>query len=319
MLAVVARPDRAQACSARADGPACMAFAPRPLVDVHVVRQHRKKVRLRFTTGSLYERTVARRALWRQGCRAGRTGAHGIVVLDFGRQAYNGHTYGTILFSGRFASNRSISYATRAYARGYARCTPRASHARITLARGTSNYGLYVPSPFRAGRRWARETMRFALYLRRHGLDGRVRAAAADDVEPAWDRGFHRTHAFFRGFHSARTGYLLYNYGSLDGGVGHIWTLRQAFYVSGGMRYARALPEIYYPWMARQWAELSRLAVRRYGRPVSFAGLMTQHWRGCRRCGFRPHEARRALVRELSRHPRTRLRSFGPLTNIGTA
>ena len=286
-----------------------------PRHDVH----KRLRVRLRFTTGSLYERTVARRSLWHQGCRAGRGGAHGIVVLDFGRPAYDGHTYGTILFSGRFASNRGITYALRAYARGYARCVPRASLARITLARGTSNYGLYVPSPFGAGRRWARETMRLAHYLRNHGLDDRVRAAAADDVEPAWDRDFQRTHEFFGGFRSARTGYLLYNYGSLDGGVGHIWTLRQAFYVAGGMRYARALPEIYYRSMALQWAELSRLAVRHYGRPIAFGGLMTQHWGGCRRCGFRPHEAKRALVRELSRHPGTRLRSFGPLTNIQTA
>jgi hypothetical protein len=35
------------------------------------------------------------------------------------------------------------------------------------------------------------------------------------------------------------------NYGSLDGGAGGIWNVRQAFYVSGGMRYARAMPEIY--------------------------------------------------------------------------
>jgi hypothetical protein len=237
-------------------------------------------------------------------------------VLDFGRLAHDGHGYGTSLFTNRFASNRSITWAMKSFALGYVRCLPRRSLARITLARGTSNYYTSIPSHYRAGRRWAAHTMALGKWLRRHHLSEHVRAAAADDAEPAWDPTFHRTREFFRGYASARTGYLLYNYGSLDGGVGTIWSLRQAFYVSGGMKYARALPEIYYPSMARQWAELSRLAVRRYGRPVPFAGLMTQHWSGCRRCGFRPHEARRALIKELARHPRTRVDTSVAVTNI---
>src|SRR5207247_1368467 len=55
------------------------------------------------------------------------------------------------------------------------------------------------------------------------------------------DRTFHRSRDFFRGFYSARTGYLLYNYGLLDGGVGGIWSLRQVFFVAGGMRDATVL------------------------------------------------------------------------------
>jgi hypothetical protein len=91
--------------------------------------------------------------------------------------------------------------------------------------------------------------------------------------------------------------------------------VRQAYYVAAGMRYARAVPEIYNHAMARQWAYLSRLGVERYGRPIAFAGLMTQR---CRQCGFTAAEAHEALVGELARSPRTRVRSFAAVTNIGT-
>src|SRR5207237_9059999 len=123
----------------------------------------------------------------------------------------------------------------------------------------------------------------------------------------ARDRTFRRTPDCFRGFRSACTGYLLYNYGSLDGGAGGIWNVRQAYYVAGGMRYARAVPEIYNRAMARQWARLSRLGVRYYGKPVNFAGVMTQHSQRCRRCGYAPAQAHHALVRELARHRSTRV------------
>ena len=85
-------------------------------------------------------------------------------------------------------------------------------------------------------------------------------SAAADDVEPAWDRSFHRTRDFFRGYRDAHTGHAIYNYGSLDGGVGSVWNARQVFFVTSGMRYAQAIPEIYNNAMAREWAELAHIA-----------------------------------------------------------
>src|SRR5207248_182907 len=72
-----------------------------------------------------------------------------------------------------------------------------------------------------------------------------VTAAAADDVEPAWDRSFHRTRDFFRGYRDAEFGHALYNFGSLDGGVGSIWNAKQIFFVASGMKYVAAIPEIY--------------------------------------------------------------------------
>src|SRR5581483_9183252 len=204
--------------------------------------------------------------------------------------------YGTILFSGRFASNHKITRAMLRYAAGYDSCLPRGSTAFIALARGTSNYHPTVPSAYAAGVRWARETNRLGLMLDRKGLAEHVEAAAADDAEPAWDRGFRRTRDFFHGFRAAVHGHTLYDYGSLDGGVGAIWSARQAWYVAGGLRHTRALPEIYNSAMAAEWAELARIASGRYHLPVQFAGVMTQGTSSCN-CGLRPPAAHRVLER----------------------
>jgi hypothetical protein len=266
---------------------------------------------------SLYERTTSPAVLRAQGCRIGHMRTNGIVVLDFGKPAFAHRTYGTTTFSDRFASNTAITWALKSYARGYVECLPKKSTARITLVRGTSNYHLWtIPSGVTAGRLWAQATAAFGRYLALHGFDGHVKAASGDDAEPDWDRTFARTYNFFRGFRSAHTGYLLYNYGSLDGGPGRIWTLTQAYYVAAGMRYARAVPEIYTRTMAREWALLSRLAAQRYGKPVQFAGVMTQHSKTCRFGCYTPSQAHEALVQELAKSPTTRLRTLATVTNI---
>ncbi len=185
------------------------------------------------------------------------------------------------------------------YARGYVACLPRGSSDRIALARGTSNYHPSVPSVYKAGRKWARETMTLQRALRARSLDAHVTSAAADDVEPAWDRSFWRTRDFYRGYADSRVGHALYNYGSLDGGiVSGVWNAHQAFYVTGGMRYARAIPEIYNRTMAREWAALAQVAQHRYHRSVKFAGVMTE--RTSSNHGVKPRDAHRMLVRELT-------------------
>jgi hypothetical protein len=250
-------------------------------------------------TISLYERTTDAGIFRQQGCSAARRGATGVIILDFGKPSYNGHTYGTILFSGAFAGNKKITRAMLSYARGYARCLPRGSTDRIHLARGTSNYHPSVPSVYKAGRKWARETMALQRVLRGGHIDSHVTAAAADDVEPAWDPSFWRTRDFYRGYADSRVGHPLYNYGSLDGGiVSGYWNAHQAFYVTGGMRYAHAIPEIYNQAMAQQWAALAQIAKKRYHRSVRFAGVMTEHTPGNH--GVKPRDAHRMLVRELA-------------------
>lgn len=287
------------------------------------VRKHpvQKRVRVRRqhthrATQSYYVRTLSGRKMARRGCRTARRQASGIVILAFGRLYARGGVYGTQTFGGDFASNPAITTAMKTFARSYARCLPRRSRARIVLARGTSNYSPAVPSTFRAGWGWARQAVALARFLEQSGLRRHVRSAAAIDAEPAWNRGFRRTRNFFRGYRAGRPGIVLYNFGSLDGGVGRIWNARQVWFVSSGMRYARMIPEIYYPGMAEQWAAMSRLAVGRYGRPIRFAGVMTQHRAvpGCA-CGYWPGQAHRLLVRALRAHPKTRVGRL-PMTNI---
>jgi hypothetical protein len=268
-------------------------------------------------TVSLYEHTTKQSRLRRQGCDAGKRGVGGIVILDFGQPAYNGHTYGTNLFSGAFAGNEQITGAMLAYAVGYRRCLPRGSKLSISLARGTSNYHPQVPSAYQAGRRWAREVHRFELQLRSRGLSEHVTSAAADDVEPAWDRSFHRTRDFFRGYRDAHTGHVLYNFGSLDGGVGSVWNARQIFFVASGMRYVAAIPEIYNHAMAKQWAELAHIAKHRYHRPLKFAGVMTQ--RTSSNHAMKPRDAHKVLVRALASVGSSAADVPATLTNIRQA
>ncbi|HZS24561.1 MAG TPA: hypothetical protein VFA30_06180 [Gaiellaceae bacterium] len=268
-------------------------------------------------TISLYEHTVAPSRLRAQGCQAAQRGVGGIVILDFGQPAYNGHTYGTYLFSGRFAGNKAITQAMYSYAVGYHRCLAKTLKLRIVLARGTSNYHPQVPSAYRAGRKWARETMSLQHRLTNHTLDSQVVSAAADDVEPAWDRGFHHTRDFYRGYRDARIGHTLYNYGSLDGGVGSIWSARQTFFVTSGMRYAAAIPEIYNHAMAREWAELAHIAKHRYHRPLRFAGVMTTHT--SRNHGMKPGDAHSTLVAALASRMASAPDVPATLTNIVSA
>ncbi len=256
----------------------------------------------RTTTLSLYERDARPARLARQGCDAARRGERGVVVLDFGKPAYagRGHRrgYGTIDFSDRFVSDHSITMGMLGWARGYVRCLPRYSSAVITLARGTSNYQPSVPSAWVAGKRWAGAVLALGRKLHRHGLSGHVRSAAADDLEPAWDRSFRQTGRFIHGFRRYAPGRTLYDYGSLDGGVGAIWSARQMMDVTGGEGRTAVIPEIYYASQAREWAEFAYIAHRRFHRRVHFAGVMTQG--PCRRCGLRPLYAHRALVHALA-------------------
>jgi hypothetical protein len=278
-------------------GQATKRQAPKPKAKAKQA-QPRPKHPLQATTLSLYEHTTQPRFLAHQGCYAARRHESGVVVLDFGKPAFEHGGYGTLLFSGRFATNRRITNAMFGYAHGYVSCLPEGSTATIELARGTSNYHPAVPSAYTAGVRWARETNRLGRMLARKGLDGHVEATAADDAEPAWDPAFRQTRQFFHGFRTAVHGHTLFDYGSLDGGVGAVWSSRQAWYVAGGLANTKALPEIYNSAMAEQWAELARIASGKYHRGIQFAGVMTQGTPSCD-CGLGPTAAHDALATAL--------------------
>src|SRR3954462_11252507 len=183
-------PQHARLAAPAVEHPARHHAKPTPKPAPHPqLASRRVSARTARATVSLYEHTTRQSNLRRQGCSAAKRGVGGIVILDFGQPAYNGHTYGTYLFSGRFAGNRSITRAMFAYAYGYHRCLARGSRLQVALARGTSNYHPQVPSAYRAGRKWARETMALQHALRLHGLHEHVLSAAARPGEPAVDPG----------------------------------------------------------------------------------------------------------------------------------
>src|SRR5579884_2055351 len=276
------------------------ALAPHPALWLKLLREHPQPTpdRQPGTTVSHYEQTVSPKLLQAQGCEAAQQGRTGVAILDFGQPAYHKGHYGVNLFSGEFVANWKITEGMLGYATGYASCATSPTEV-LTLARGTSNYHPDLPSAYMAGRAWARETHELTGLLAADGLSQHVVSAAGDDAEPAWDPHFHKTHDFFRGFGSLHTGETLYDYGSLDGGIGAIWSAKQALYVSGGMREAKVLPEIYSRAMAREWAELATVAQNRYRQPVRFAGVLTQVSPGCR-CSLGPSLAHRVLRRELA-------------------
>ena len=153
------------------------------------------------------------------------------------------HATARISSPARFASNGKITHATPRV-RGRLRRLPAAgaprSRSRSRAVRATTTRRCRARiRPAGAGR--ARRTPLQRLVEAR-GLGAHVTAAAADDVEPAWDRSFHRTRDFFRGYRDAQFGHVLYNFGSLDGGVGSVWNAKQAFYVASGMRYVAPFP-----------------------------------------------------------------------------
>jgi hypothetical protein len=252
------------------------------------------------TTNSLYESDAKRPRLALQGCAAARRHERGVVILDFGKPSYAHHAYGTIDFSGRFISNHTITMGMYAWARGYVNCLPRRSRAHVTLARGTSNYHPYGPSVWVAGKRWAGAVLSLETRLNRHGFTKHVASAAAIDAEPAWDRSFSGTKLFIQGYRKFALGRTLYDYGSLDGGVGSIWSARQMMLVTGGQGHTAVLPEIYYASQAREWAQLAYVAHHWFHRRMHFAGVMTQGTSTCRHCGFRPPDAHKALVDALT-------------------
>ena len=207
------------------------------------------------------------RFLAAQGCHAARRHESGVVVLDFGKPAFAHGGYGTILFSGRFAPNHKITAAMLAL-RARLRPLPPAGLDGVHRARARDEQ---LP-PVRA------ERLRGRRPLGARDEQARARAAPARARRPT-SRLRPPTTPSRRGIRSSArrgtsstasarrcTGHTLYDYGSLDGGVGAVWSARQALYVAGGLRHTKALPEIYNSAMAREWAELARIAHRRYHR-----------------------------------------------------
>jgi hypothetical protein len=243
------------------------------------------------TTSSYYEYNVDPNALYAQGAAAGRANSQGLVILDFGRPAFDGTNHGTINYSNQFVSLASIETAVEGYIKGYFDIAP--SFTQLSVAVGTNNScgtgqpcGNIIcgcslePSDFFAwGRLLAATVMQIQAWTNSwkasHRFTDVVKVVAADDVEPAQDPGYKNTHDVLAGYAQAVGGYqpAMVDYGSAESGY---WTQDQLLEAANGFRPNVAAPEIYYPSDANNWAALANYAKNKHGISVTFFGVLTE-------------------------------------------
>jgi hypothetical protein len=227
-------------------------------------------------TTSHYERTGSSTALFPQGAAAGKAGARGIVILDFGRPAAAHGSYGTMGFGGAFISLPAIVTGAESFIKGYYRYAP--PGLALDVAIGTNNScgtgqpcGAKVcgcvdePASFYSfGANWAlavEQLRTWALSLRAsNGYSDTVRVVAADDAEPAYDPGYRNTYAFLSGYAATVGGPepAMVDYGSAE----RFWSEAQLLQVAYGFRPDVPMPQIYYPTQAAEWAGVLSYAKR---------------------------------------------------------
>jgi hypothetical protein len=244
-----------------------------------------------LTTTSYYEHNANPLTLYRQGEAAGKAGAQGIVILDFGRPADNGVYYGTLSFSGRFLPFNAIAAGVENYIRGYYRYAP--SYTSLNVALGTNNScgtGQPCGTTLSCGCPdeppdfivWGgqlalavEEVDGWATALRAEdGFTDKVQAVAADDAEPAYDPGYQNTYDVLAGYARAVNGTFptMVDYGSADA---DFWSESQLLQVAYGFRPDVPMPQIYYSNQAAQWAALMSYAKARRGEKVAIYGVLT--------------------------------------------
>lgn len=228
------------------------------------------EVTLPSLTTSYYEQTASSAVLFRQGAAAGRAGAQGIVILDFGRPAAASGTYGTMGFAGSFISLGAIVRGVESFIDAYYRFAPR--YRSLDVAVGTNDScGTGQPcgdkvcgcidepaSFYDFGAAWAGavEKLRSWAFADRssHNYTDVIRVVAADDAEPAYDPGYRNTYELLAGYANAVGGPepAMVDYGSAE----HSWSEAQLLQVAYGFRPDVPMPEIYYSAQASEWAQL---------------------------------------------------------------
>ena len=227
-------------------------------------------------TTSYYEQTGSSPVMYRQGEVAGKEGAQGIIILDFGRPAAIGTTYGTMGFGGSFISLPEIVTGVEGFIRAYFHYAP--ADMTLDVAVGTNDScgtgqpcGTRIcgcnnePVSFYAyGGAWAlavEELRSWALDLKAAGgYTDTVRVVAADDAEPAYDPGYRNTYELLAGYAATVGGSepAMVDYGSAE----RSWTEEELLQVAYGFRPDVPMPQVYYSSQAGEWANLLSYAKR---------------------------------------------------------
>jgi len=241
-------------------------------------------------TTSYYEQSASPTALSLQGQTAGQSAAQGLVILDFGRPAFDGTSDGTFDFARTFLSFADISAGVQSFVMSYYNAAP--ADTTLDVAVGTNDScGLYQPcgsivcgcpdEPANYiiwGQHLADTVMQLAAWSRgvasANGFTDTVRIVAADDAEPAFDPGFNNTEYVMQGYAQVVGGSdpPMVDYGSADPGI---WSNDQLLQIANGFAPDVAMPEIYNTGQIGEWAALVAYAKAQYGEVVTLYGVMT--------------------------------------------
>jgi hypothetical protein len=249
---------------------------------------------LAYTT-SYYEVNASALRLYHQGEQAGKDEAEGIVILDFGRPAYNGVTYGMIDYHDGFVSLNAVALAVENYIDAYYRFAPARTALDVAVATNNScgngqPCGAVVcgctdePPDYGA---WGRQLALWVITLREWAFETQahyhytdvVRVVAGDDAEPAFDPGFQNTYDLLAGYAATVEGTspAMVDFGSAEASY---WTEDELFQVAYGFRPDVAMPEIYYSADASEWAALLRYAKHRAGQVFPIYGVLAEDGTG---------------------------------------
>lgn len=225
------------------------------------------------------------------GCAAGKAGQVGIDVLDFGAQDVQNGQWGSlpVFTNGTFLTDAQVSADAEAFLAGYRSCAS-AEHV-LAVAIGTNNSGPPSYVSRSAGVVWAQLVAGVAADAAKQGWTAAgLSVTGANDIEPGFGA-YPNAQAWANGYSSVSAP-VYDDYGSADGcpgsgggnqACGDGWDTQDVWYVAGGAKLARALPEIYTTTSSggvtqgQQWQQISLWGVDDHGTKLPFAGSMTQH------------------------------------------
>jgi hypothetical protein len=247
------------------------------------------------STRSYYENNANPRVLSAQGAQAGRAAAQGLVILDFGRPAFNGVADGTVSFRGHFVYLAWVARGVENYIRSYYRTAPPGTVLDVAIGTNNSCSSLepcgalvcgcrYEPADYFGWGEALAATVEqvgawsAALRYGMHYTD-LVRVVAADDAEPAFDPGFTNTYNVLAGYATTVGGAqpAMVDDGSAEP---FYWSEDQLLEVAYGFRPDIPMPQVYFPHQVTEWAALVRYARRRYHKQLLIFGVMAETGEG---------------------------------------
>ena len=273
------------------------------------------------TDWSFYMHSTSTYTAYTLGCNQGKFDAsfsppvNSEVVLDFG-QHVNGNV---LMLSGITISHAQVQQMAEAFSHGYWVCTAGDTTSDLTLGIGINNYGSWVT--YANGQTWAKDVVAVQASNQSNGYAAQVNMMGAGDLEPGWNS-FSVTNNWVQGFANvagntydyldfgyagdAQTGCPQYS--SNNGSCGNGWNQDDEWYVSWGVRPALPTPEIYYDFMARQWAMISLYGAQHRGGAV----IMQGPWDGydLDTAGLTSSQAWNDLWTDLNNNPATAQNMF---------